>query len=321
MSRCRLIFPMTGIPVEDLEGTLFTMISISYVWLIADLHMYLHDFTHFRWSFSNKQKQALPQPDGSTSPATPERADAAHSAPLLWWQVVQWMTLEHLKVYQVTVDSWQPGSLEFTPFLFSCLKWWVKISFGSRFTPVFQLFGVRIQVEHAEASDCCLALTAATKAALGLKRPTTRIVGDLPKNHGIPTDFGSVTPKKKLGHPRLSASFWRLLCNFTMVRAAFRLILADIHPRISKPTQENVISVSHTEPCPGIEALGNQIHGLWSRHMSKPEAATCLEIHQLLLSNQEVCPLFPITADLVRCCSSQLAQAEECLLQKVAVDP
>lgn len=106
-----------------------------------------------------------------------------------------------------------------------------------------------------------------------------------------------------------------------MVRAAFRLILADIHPRISKPTQENVISVSHTEPCPGIEALGNQIHGLWSRHMSKPEAATCLEIHQLLLSNQEVCPLFPITADLVRCCSSQLAQAEECLLQKVAVDP
>ena len=45
-------------------------------------------------------------------------------------------------------------------------------------TRFFSCFGVRIKVEHAEASDCCLALTAATKAALGLKRPTTRIIGD-----------------------------------------------------------------------------------------------------------------------------------------------
>ena len=306
---------------NDLEGTLFTMISISYVWLIADLHMYLHDFTHFRWSFSNKQKQALPQPDGSTSPATPERADAAHSAPLLWWQVVQWMTLEHLKVYQVTVDSWQPGSLEFTPFWFSCLKWWVKISFGSRFTPVFSAVWSCNQGRTCWGIWLLPCLDCSHQGGPWLETPYNPHRRRLTKESRNLNWFWVRHPKKKLGHPRLSASFWRLLCNFTMVRAAFRLILADIHPRISKPTQENVISVSHTEPCPGIEALGNQIHGLWSRHMSKPEAATCLEIHQLLLSNQEVCPLFPITADLVRCCSSQLAQAEECLLQKVAVDP
>lgn len=76
-----------------------------------------------------------------------------------------------------------------------------KFLLGLNNTRFFSCFGVRIQVEHAEASDCCLALTAATKAALGLKRPTTRIVGDLPKNHGISTDFGSVTPKKNLAIP------------------------------------------------------------------------------------------------------------------------
>ena len=94
-------------------------------------------------------------------------------------------------------------------------------------------------------------------------------------------------------------------------------------------------------PCPGVEPLSDQSHGVSSGCVGKPQGGSMrtdwlwLVVMKIIdwrwisivlghLSTGSALvdkpgsttnkPISSLTSDLIRCCSSQLAQAEECLL-------